>query len=98
MRSTSIANPISESGSIPWRERTFLTLKTASEIASVSQTSLYRLSDQGRLKLREFAGRTLVDTNSFIALLDSAQDWKPRDRGKEARAKRKEIAGAAMRG
>lgn len=84
-------------GSTPWRERPFLQLKAASEIAAVSVTTLYRFSEAGRLKLRDFGGRTLVDTKSFIALIDSANDWTPRDRGREARAKRSEIARAALR-
>jgi hypothetical protein len=71
-------------------------LKVASEIAGVSAASLYRFSDEGRLKFRELGGRTLVDTNSLIALISSAKDWAPRDRGKEARAKRKEIARASL--
>jgi hypothetical protein len=87
---------VTPSGSIPWRERTFLQMKTASEIAGVSVTTLYRFSDANRLKLREFGGRTLVDTPSFIALLATADDWTPKNRGREARAKRSEIARAAL--
>ena len=85
-------------GSTPWRDRPFLQLKAASEIAGVSVTTLYRFSDAGSLKLREFGGRTLVDTPSFIALIATAKAWTPKDRGKEARAKRKEIARAALQG
>ncbi len=81
----------------PWRERPLLPLKIASEIAGVSPASLYRFSDEGRLKLRELGGRTLVDTTSLIALIDTAKDWTPRPRGQEARAKRKEIARTALR-
>jgi hypothetical protein len=65
-------------GSIPWRERAFLQLKAASEIAGVSVTTLYRFSDAGSLKLREFGGRTLVDTPSFIALLDTTKTGRRR--------------------
>jgi hypothetical protein len=71
-------------------------LKVASEIAGVSPASLYRFSDEGTLKFRELAGRTLVETKSLIDFIDSAKAWAPRDRGKEARAKRKEIARAAL--
>lgn len=85
-------------GSTPWRDRAFLQLRAASEIAGVSVTTLYRFSDAGQLKLREFGGRTLVDTQSFIDLLGTAKDWTPRNRGQEARAKRKELARAAMQG
>ena len=91
-----LAPAVTLAGSTPWRERAFLQLKAASEIAGVSVTKLYRFSDAGSLKLREFGGRTLVDTPSFVALIATAKDWTPKDRGKEARAKRKEIARAAL--
>lgn len=81
----------------PWRDRPLLPLKVAAEIVGVSVASLYRFADEGRLKFRQLAGRTLVDTKSLINLADSADDWTPRDVGKEARAKRKEIAAAAFR-
>ncbi len=93
-----IASPSSAlAGSTPWRERAFLSLKIAAEVSSVSIATLYRFSDAGRLKLRDFGGRTLVDTQSLIALINSAKDWTPRDRGSEARAKRKEVAAAGLR-
>ena len=79
-----------------WRDRPLLPLKTASEVVGVSIASLYRFADEGRLKFRQLAGRTLVDTTSLIALAESAQDWKPKNRGVEARAKRKEIARVAL--
>jgi len=88
----------SVAGYTPWRDRPLLQLKTASEIAGVSPASLYRFSDEGKLKLRELGGRTLVDTKSLIALIETAKDWTPRKRGEEARAKRKEIARSAMQG
>ncbi|MBX9847494.1 MAG: hypothetical protein K2Z80_37530 [Xanthobacteraceae bacterium] len=79
-----------------WRDSALLPMKVASEAVGVSITSLYRLADAGRLQLRTLSGRTLVVTTSLIALADSAEDWTPSDRGKEARAKRKEIARAAL--
>ena len=81
----------------PWRDRPLLPLKVAAEIVGVSVASLYRFADEGRLKFRQLAGRTLVDTKSLIKLAESADDWAPRDVGKESRAKRKEIAAAALR-
>jgi hypothetical protein len=66
------------------------------EISGRVVRRFYRFSDEGRLVLRRLAGRTLVDTKSLIALIDSAEKWTPYDRGKEARAKRKEIARAAL--
>ncbi|MCP3417785.1 helix-turn-helix domain-containing protein [Bradyrhizobium brasilense] len=83
-------------GYTPWRERPLLPLKVASEIAGVSPASLYRFSDEGKLKLRELGGRTLVDTQSLIALIETAKDWSPRKCGAEARAKRKDAARAAL--
>src|SRR3954470_11178926 len=82
----------------PWRNRPLLQLKLASEIAGVSPASLYRFSDEGKLKLRELGGRTLVDTKSLIALIESAKDWTPKPRGGEARAARKTAARAALQG
>jgi hypothetical protein len=82
---------------IPWRERPLQTLKTASEIAGVSVSSLYRLAAEGKLRFRKLAGRTVVETPSLVALVDSAEAWTPSDRGKAARARRSEIARAAWR-
>lgn len=79
-----------------WRDRPLLPLKLASEIVGVSPASLYRFADEGRLRFRQLAGRTLVDTKSLIALADGAVDWKPQSRGKEARAKRKNIERFAL--
>jgi hypothetical protein len=93
-----LTSAVTLAGSTPWRERAFLQLKAAAEISGVSVTTLYRFSDAGRLKLREFGGRTLVDTPSFVALIATAENWTPKNRGQEARAKRKEIARAALRG
>ena len=71
-----------------WQDRPLLSLQLASEIAAISAASLYRFADEGRLSLRRLAGRTLVETGSLIELLNSAEPWKPSQRGKEARAKR----------
>ena len=86
----------SVAGYTPWRDRPLFQLKTASEIAGVSPASLYRFSDEGKLKLRELGGRTLVDTKSLIALIDSAADWTPKNRGGEARQKRAAVARTAL--
>ena len=84
-------------GRIPWRERPFQTLQTASDIAGVSVATLYRLAAEGKLRLRTLAGRTLIETSSLIELTDSAEPWTPSDRGKAARARRSAIARAAWR-
>jgi len=90
------SSPTATAAYTPWRDRPFLQLKTASEIVGVSIASLYNFSDAGRLKLRNFGGRTLVDTKSLIALIETAEDWTPKKRGEEARAKRKGVARAAF--
>ncbi len=91
----SIARP---ARTLPWRDCETLPLKIASEASGVSVTSLYRHAEAGRLKFKTLSGRTLVVTESLIALIDDAPDWTPSDRGKEARAKRREIARAALQG
>jgi len=80
---------------MPWRERPLLPLQLASEIAGISTASIYRLEDQGLLRLRRIAGRTLVQTDTLITLIENAEHWTPSDRGKEARAKRTETARSA---
>ncbi|MDB5535019.1 MAG: hypothetical protein JWO28_3334 [Hyphomicrobiales bacterium] len=92
------SSSVSFAGYTPWRERPNLQLKIAAEIAGVSPASLYRFSDEGKLKLKEFGGRTLVDTKSLIALIESAKDWTPKPRGGEARAARKTAARSALQG
>lgn len=91
------SKPNTVCASLPWRDREFLQLKMAAEVAGVSITGIYRLHDAGKLKLRDLGGRTLVETQSLIALLNAAPEWTPRNRGAEAREKRKEIARAALR-
>jgi hypothetical protein len=93
----SAISPAAPKPATPWRDRPLLPLKVAAEIVGVSVGSLYRFADEGRLKFRTLAGRTLVDTKSLIVLADSAQDWTPKDVGKEARAKRKHVAAEALR-
>ena len=99
-RITTAANlpPAASTPQTPWRDRPLHPMKTAAEICGISIASLDRFSDEGRLTLRRLGGRTLVDTKSLIALVESAEKWTPYDRGKEAREKRKEIARAALQG
>lgn len=80
----------------PWRDRSLLQLKLASEVAGVSPATLYKFAGEGKLKLRELGGRTLVDVKSLIALIDSANDWKSRKRAEEA-GRRKGLAQGGAR-
>lgn len=77
---------------VPWRERPYLQMQAAAEIAAISTASIYRAAEQGQLTLKRLAGRTLVDTKTLIAFIDTAEPWTPSDRGKEARQKRVENA------
>lgn len=53
---------------------------------------LLRLPDSAQT-----VGPALVETVSLIAFLDRAQPWTPSDRGAAARARRIEVARAALR-
>ncbi|UES46827.1 hypothetical protein [Roseibium aggregatum] len=83
---------------IDWRNSAYLPLTRASEIAGVSTASLYNFESAGRLQFKRLAGRTLVTTESLIALIDSAEDWTPSDRGSHGRAARTQRARAAWEG
>jgi hypothetical protein len=87
--------PKAQSVEIPWQQIPHLTMQNAGRIAGLSPASLYRYASEGRLKLRRLAGRTLVDTQSLIALIESAEEWTPSDRAEKARATRVERARAA---
>jgi hypothetical protein len=80
---------------IPWQQIPHQTMQNAGRIAGLSPASLYRYAAEGRLKLRRLAGRTLVDTQSLISLIESAEEWTPSDRAEKARVTRVERARAA---
>lgn len=71
---------------IPWRQRPRLPLKVAAQIVGVSTATLYKMAGDGRLSFRRLAGKTVVDTRSLIAFIDSDEPWTPSARGTEARA------------
>lgn len=82
---------------IHWRDRPYQQLGAASEITQISEAALYKAEKEGELTFVRLAGRTLVETASLIAFLDRAQPWTPSDRGAAARARRIEVARAALR-
>ena len=84
--------PNSPDSEVIWKMQPFLRLQDAARIAGISVASIYRFAGQERLQLRKLAGRTLVETQSFITLIESAEKWSPSTRGKEARAKRVELS------
>lgn len=79
---------------IHWRDRVFLPLKAAANIAGISPASLYRFEARGDLKFRRLGGRTLVETASLVRLLDSSEDWTASEAGSAARKARTERAAA----
>jgi predicted DNA-binding transcriptional regulator AlpA len=81
-----------QKSSIPWRDRPFLPLLSAAELLGLSPSSLYRLETEGKLRFRRLGGRTLVAVDTIVALIDTADDWAPSERGAAARAKRSERA------
>lgn len=83
--------------SVPWYQRRFIHLRTASEVSGRSVPGLYADAKAGKLKFRDLGGRTVVEVESLIALMDAAPNWTPRDRGKEARAARKRAVSGALR-
>lgn len=81
---------------VPWRERELLPLKLASEVSGRSVSGLYADAHAGKLKFRDFGGRTMVEVQSLVKLLAAAPEWKPRDRGRAAREARKRRATSAL--
>lgn len=81
---------------IPWREKPLTTLQAGAEIIGVSPASLYRLAREGKLTLVRLAGRTLIETATLIALVDTREPWTPSGRTKQANRRRKEIAQTAQ--
>lgn len=81
---------------IPWRERPLLNLQDASKLLGVSTASIYRFEREGRLVFTRLAGRTLIETPSLIALVDSTEAWSPSGRPEKANRRRKVIAQSAQ--
>lgn len=102
-RNTTSANSASRRKSpkapdrLPWQERPYQQMRIASEIAQISEAGLYKAEKDGLLTFVRLAGRTLIETQSFIAFLNRAEPWTPSARGAEARARRIEVARAALR-
>ena len=88
------AAPRAASGIANWRDLPLLRMKAASEILGLSVASLYRLAHEGRLKLKKLEGRTLVETKSLIAVVESASDWTPATRTAKATEARQSRAQA----
>jgi excisionase family DNA binding protein len=64
-----------------WREKPLQSIKVAGELTNVSRPTLYKLAEQGKLVFRRLgARRTMVETASIVAYLDSAEPWVPLSR------------------
>lgn len=69
-----------------WRDKPLQTIKAAGEIINASRPTLYKLASQGALTFRRLgARRTMVETSSIIAYLESAVPWHPTGRGEAKR-------------
>lgn len=82
---------------VRWQDRPYQQVAIASEIAQVSEATLYKAAKEGLLTFVRLSGRTLVDTPSLVAFLSRAEPWVPSDRGAAGRAKRIETARRAWR-
>jgi predicted DNA-binding transcriptional regulator AlpA len=80
---------------IPWRDRPLLRMQEGSKVSGLSTASLYRAASEGRLTLKRLYGRTLIETPSLIALINSAEDWVRSGRADKAHAARTERSRAA---
>lgn len=65
------------SARVHWREKPFHTLQAAGEIICVSTPTLYKMAEEGLLTFKRLRRRTMVQTDSIIAFLDSAEPWTP---------------------
>ena len=90
--------PPARLASMQWQERPYQKLAVASEIAQVSEAALSKAEKDGLLTFVRLAGRTLVETASLIAFISRAEPWTASSRGAAARAKRAEVARAALKG
>lgn len=75
-------------GTLPWRERPVLRVGVAADVLGVSQASIYRLHETGKLSLKRIAGRVVVETAEVLAVLAAAEPWVKSEAGSAARAKR----------
>ncbi len=74
--------PLVSTGSTgDWRSYPLQTLQAATRITALSRTTLYAYGKTGRLSLKVMGGRTLVTTDSLVALVDNLEDWTPSARG-----------------
>lgn len=81
---------------IHWRDRPFLTMEVAAELLGCSRAKIYNLATlpMAAIKLVSLGGRTLAETASIVAHLDTARPFVPTgtDRRGAALARARRIA------
>ncbi|WP_046862725.1 hypothetical protein [Microvirga massiliensis] len=63
-----------------WRQTAFLPIAEAARILGVSRAQLYKHERMGRLALRRSLGRTVLQTEDVIRLVNEAERWTPEPR------------------
>src|SRR5262245_57142409 len=81
--------PALHRANIPWTQWPYQTIQNAARISGRSTGGIYGLVHAGVLEADTVAGKTLIKTASLLALLSSANPWRPnRDRVSAAVAQR----------
>lgn len=94
MRKPAQAEPATDVN-IPWQNRPLNTMQVGAAVAGVSIASLYSAAAAGKITLRRLSGRTLIETASLIAFIESAAVWSPSSKADAARAARSSRAAQA---
>ena len=63
-----------------WRQTAFLPIAKAARILGVSPAQLYKHERMGRVTLRRSLGRTVLQTEDVIRLVNEAERWTPEPR------------------
>jgi hypothetical protein len=61
----------------PWAERPYLAIPLVAELLGRTVSGIYGMLRDGRLRGVHVAGRTMVVTESVLALLNSAIPYRP---------------------
>lgn len=70
-------SPSTKSACFPWRDLPHHTIKTAASLLGCSPGKVYAELHAGNLSAVKLAGRTLITTDSLLAMLAKAQPWRP---------------------
>lgn len=64
-------------GPFTWRDKPFLAVKTVAELLDCSRARIYVLARRSDLVLVRVADRTMVRTDTLVALMQRAEAWTP---------------------